>query len=552
MAVVRLARDVRNGWGCNVPFDVGSASATATALSYLGTRWVRQQFSGDNSAAMTGLQDALVSAGAPDPNLKLQLLLNGYIANGNTNTLTNQKSWILNSLAPKKGPNGTSILKCIEGPNEMNNPYVGQGSRGPNDQTDKTGQGPSGAAGTAANPTADANFVDWATQVASFKSANTTALADVEIISPTVVYFMGQNFPSDLNVSSLVDYGTFHYYAGVTGTTGVPSYPPSPGNFSRTYGYAQAGICPGKALVMSEGGCSTESGTGGYSQRAAARYHLMAMLDFFVVGGHRTVIYNLFNNAVSTQGSTTSYNEDNFGLFYPDGSPKQGAIALRNFQDLISLGLDRNASANFADTATFTPAYSGSSLSVTGLTNAGTAGSTMVMPKSDGSTMIAVWNEPPIDTGGASTSPAADAVTVSFGSSQNYRVYDPTGGGGVADFTAAVNKAPIASGSGSSVNITLYGTPLLIELQAATVAAPITLGLLHQKLVAVMNALGTSVSGPAPSPMTLIFLNKEVDAVLAKLLAKVPLPISAPSTPATLDLLSTKLDAIMTALNAHI
>lgn len=465
-AGARYARDVRNGWGVNAPFDVPSAAASANALAYLGTRWVRQQFSGDNSPAMTGLQDALVSAGAPDPNLKLQLLLNGYIANGNTNTLTNQKNWILNSLVPKKGPNGKSILWSIEGPNEMNNPYVGQGSRGPNDQVDKTGQGPSGPAGTAANPTADANFVDWATQVANFKSANATALAGVEIISPTVIYFMGQNFPSDLNVSSLVDYGTFHYYAGVTGTTGVPSYPPNPGNFNKTYGYAQAGISPGKPMVMSEGGASTENGSGGYSQRAAARYHLMALLDFFAVGGKRTMIYNLFNNANSTPSNTTSYNEDNFGLFYPDGTPKQGAIALRNFQDLVSLGLDRNAAANFTDTTAFNAKYDGSTLTVTGLTNAGTSGSKLVMPKSDGSTIIAVWNEPPIDTGGASTSPTANPVTVNFGSTQTYKVYDPTGGGGVADFTAQVGKTPIASGTGASVNVTLYGTPVLIELSA--------------------------------------------------------------------------------------
>ena len=61
-AGARYARDCRNGWGVNAPFDSSPPARTATAMGYLGTRWARMQFSGDNRSAMTGLQAALVAA----------------------------------------------------------------------------------------------------------------------------------------------------------------------------------------------------------------------------------------------------------------------------------------------------------------------------------------------------------------------------------------------------------------------------------------------------------------------------------------------------------
>ena len=459
-AGARWARDLRNGWGVNAPFDAGSAGRTAAALGYLGTRWVRQQFSGDNRSAMTDLQAALVTAGVSDPTLRLQLLLNGYVNNAQAMPFTTQAAWML-SLLGTTGPSGRSILAAVEGPNEMNNRYVGNGSRGPNDTTDKTGQEPSGPMGVSPNAVADANFVDWATQLHAFRVAH-PELAGVEVLSPTVIYFLGADFPSDLNVSGLVDYGTYHYYAGVTGTGGVPSQPGNPGNLTRTYGYTQAGICPGLPMVMSEGGASTETGTGGYSQRGAARYHLLALMDFFRLGGRRTMIYNLFNNDVSTQASPTSYNEDNFGLFWPDGSPKPGAIVLRNLQDLLSLHLNADHPDNLTDTALFTPGLDPSAVRVTGITP---GGGWLVLLKSDGTTLVVPWNEPPIDTGGAATSPAANSVTVDLGVWRTWAVYDPTGGAGQVDFTATRSVVPIARGTGRMVPVTLYGAPMVVEVQ---------------------------------------------------------------------------------------
>jgi hypothetical protein len=462
MTAVLNARDMKGILGVNVPFDdIAKAPMIATAMSYIGTRKARMQFSGDNTAVMAGVQDALVSGGYYDPNLWLQLLLNGYIANANTNTLSNQQSWILASLITKIGPNGTSILRAIEGPNEMNNPNVGQGSRGPNDLTDKTDASsfPNNSA------TANANLVDWAHQVSTFRSAN-SGLAGVELTSGTVVYFFaGAWNNTQLDVSSWVDYPTFHYYAGVTGTTGVPSYPPAAsGNMTARYANAQAGLYPSRAMVMSEGGASTESGSGGYSQVGALRYHLLALCDAAALGARRSFVYNLVNNAVSTQSSTTSFNEDNFGLFWPDGTPKPGAIGLRNMQNLLSLGLSFADSRNFADVATIAPAWSSAGLSITGLTSAGTSGSSIVANKSDGSSLVILWNEPPIDTGGAATTPAGNTTSVDLGSVRTWRLYDPTGGGNVAMPTATATVAAVTTGTSQTVPVTLYGSPMVLEI----------------------------------------------------------------------------------------
>ena len=467
MTAIKNARDVRSGWGINVPNDPSLAKTTAAALNFIGTRWVRMQFDGDTSPGMAALQAALVAGNYPDPNLKLQLLLNDYMQNAAVNTWNNQKGWILNSVYPIKGANGKSVLSAIEGPNEINSKWPGGGPRGPNDTIDKSGGGEVGAD----NPTADANFVDWAQQLWNFKNTN-SMLNGVELLSPTVLYFYPSNWSSNLNVSQYVDYGTFHYYSGINGTSGVPSYPPNPDNFAKMYSYALAGICPSKSLVQSEGGFSSEVG-GGYGQdgRSGARYQLMQIFDHHAVGGHRYMIYNMFNNGNSILGNISGSNEDNFGQYYGDYvTPKFSAVALHNLSNLLSLNNNYADPANFNDTASFLPGYDSSGFSVSGIQNEGSAGSSLIMPKSDGSTMIAVWNEPTIDTGsGTSTSPSANNITVNFGSSQKYNVYDPTGGGNAVNFTAIVSTTPIASSTGSSVNLTLYGTPLLIELVSKVV-----------------------------------------------------------------------------------
>ena len=256
--------------------------------------------------------------------------------------------------------------------------------------------------------------------------------------------------------------------AGLQGTGGVPSWPLNPDNFARMYRFAQAGLSPGRPLVLSEGGFSSEAG-GGYAAdgRSGARYQLMQVLDHHALGGHRYMIYDLFDEPASTKAHITADREANFGQFHGEGlEPKPSAVALHNLSNLLSLGNDRADPRNLFDTAAFVPAYDPAGLRVMGLEDAGAAGHALVMPKSDGSTIVAIWNEPMIDSGsGFSITPRANPVSVDLGSAHDYVVYDPTGGGGEADFTARPTTAPIASGSGQTVGLTLYGTPLLVELK---------------------------------------------------------------------------------------
>jgi hypothetical protein len=406
------------------------------------------------------VQSSLIATGAFDANLKVELLLNDYMQNvvNGVDQLpwSQQQATILNDILPIKGANGKTVLAAIEGPNEINDNWDGGGAHPPDSvvETDNN------------FAAAQAAFLSWAQALWAFRAANATALGGVELLSPTILYYTADNsewgtLPS---VKQYVDYGTFHYYSGNQGTDGVPSWPSDPDNFAVYYGLAQNAINPGGSMVQSEGGASMEAGTG-YAPdgRSQARYFLMQLFDHFAVGGHRFMLYELFD------GNTgTSDPQDNYGIYKSDElTPKPSAIAMHNLASLLSLNDNWLDPANLSDIADFVPAYSGAGFSISGLASAGAAGSSLIMPKSDGSTIIAVWNEPEIDDGsGVSLNPAADPIVVNFGSTHAYRVFDPTGGGNVPAFVATPSLQPIAAGTGSSVSLDLYGTPLLIELLA--------------------------------------------------------------------------------------
>ena len=95
---------------------------------------------------------------------------------------------------------------------------------------------------------------------------------------------------------------------------------------------------------------------------------------------------------------------------------------------------------------------------VSGITDAGAAGSDISISKSDGSTYIVVWNEPKIWDASTNTAviPANDAVTVSFGGNYTYQVFDPISG-----------MASIASGAGRQAIVTLKGSPIMIRVTPA-------------------------------------------------------------------------------------
>ena len=129
------ARMARNSWGVN---GEGDATKTAAALSFIVSRWLRVQLDQNDShlAFVNDVQKALVSGAQSDPNLKVNLLLNDYLQNvvNGVDLLpwSAQQSIIINDFLPITGKDGKTIVKAIEGPNEINNQYVGTGAHGPN------------------------------------------------------------------------------------------------------------------------------------------------------------------------------------------------------------------------------------------------------------------------------------------------------------------------------------------------------------------------------------------------------------------------------------
>jgi hypothetical protein len=136
-------------------------------------------------------------------------------------------------------------------------------------------------------------------------------------------------------------------------------------------------------------------------------------------------------------------------LFRHDGSPKPAAAMLERLKHLLSVGRHDDP-RNRADTGPVAAAYDQRNLVITG------AADCLVLQKSDGSSVIAVWNEPPIDDGkGASLSPAAQSVTLDFGSPQRFGVHDLLG------------PAAPEFDTGRRVTLGLRGHPLLVELRSS-------------------------------------------------------------------------------------
>ena len=134
--------------------------------------------------------------------------------------------------------------------------------------------------------------------------------------------------------------------------------------------------------------------------------------------------------------------ESHFGLFDYRWGVKPAAQALANVKNLLRDSADRFTSK--------VPAYH-----ISGLSQAGAAGSSLTISKSDGSTFVVVWNEPQIwdSKANSAIAPPVDHVKVTFGGTYAYRVYDPL-----------IGLKAIVSGEGSEVGVDLTGSPLMIQL----------------------------------------------------------------------------------------
>lgn len=499
---VRNARDVRDGLGFNVGGRNGiEITATATdvakALEYVGARWLRTEINGAEVTYGKNVQDALVAQKYNNPNLKCQLLVNGYLAFASTYPWSaKQSGMVLGYISDWQGQDGKSIIRAVEGPNEMNsNDFQGGHTAGGEQccivDTTNAIQSYSGTAiGSQPDSNSDAAMIQWTAKMASTLQP-TLKNNGIELLSPTYSGYYFVPWQGNQNVSAYADRGCYHSYNNSTGQTGgnagsgMPcsayAHANNPGvDMSQFYQSAALGLMgDAKAsMVISETRASMAS-SGPFTAASSARSDMCWFFDFMVLGGKRMMYFDLLEDTTNAGGG--------WGFLQADFvTPYPIAICMKNTMNILSLKKSYQSSDNNNDTASFTPKFNGSTLTVstpTAPSGAGASISTfpninvvqpgvLVMPKSDGSTIIAVWNEPSVQTSsgsGGQVIPSAASCTVNFGSTQTYNVYDITGqGGNTSAMSPNVTTTPyIANASGSSVTVNLYGMPVLIELVAA-------------------------------------------------------------------------------------
>lgn len=442
-----LARDVRNGWGvCGRPGIDGSIDTYARMLTQIGTSDIRLYlglYGTSASDRMRALGQAMQASGMDSAGPKITSLVTAYLNDGTT--WLQQQGQIVAFAR-------SGMLRAIEGPNEMNN-RMGNGSHGPNDRIAQNEY--------ATYPT---NYFAWAKVIKDFARTNRAALKDALIIAPCIATGRQVDYANLPDVSDYVDAGNMHFYAGRGYQPNLAmGYHPSVGYFNNIRLWAQAAQAPKKPVWMTECGATTSSdyvanGILAYNRDgiSQAKYLANQLLDYFAAGGQRMFIYNTIDGSGRFDDA-----ESNFGLFHHDGSPKPAAMMLSRLKHLLSLGCYEDK-RNLTDTGMFVPAFNAQALTITGLVTPGQAGpGYLVMPKSDGSTMIAVWNESVIDDGKGQAVTATDnRVSIDFGSTQTYTVHD------LIDASLMTVSKPqvLRSDTGRNTNITLRGYPILIEL----------------------------------------------------------------------------------------
>ena len=239
------------------------------------------------------------------------------------------------------------------------------------------------------------------------------------------------------NLAASADFANAHTYFG-TGNT--PSYTISVLNSD-----AQL-AANGKPVITTEMGWYTTASTTDVSNVTVteqAKYMLDGLLDAYQQGDAKTYLYELMDQ--STGGTN---NENNFGLFYSNGTPKPAATALHNLTSLLA---DNGATA-----ATFTPTALAYQLTGTIATD-----NSLLMEKSDGSFWLAVWNEARLSgpNSPAQITVANHNVTLNLGANaQTIEVFDPMTG------TTAVQTVSNVS----SVTLSLPDHPVLVEIIPGT------------------------------------------------------------------------------------
>ena len=198
-------------------------------------------------------------------------------------------------------------------------------------------------------------------------------------------------------------------------------------------------------------------------QATVAKYDLEFLLDAYKAGVSRTYLFELIDEYTDPNGTDRL---NHYGLFNADGTPKLAATAIHNFMSLLDdAGAARDA---------FTPgslSYSLSGMPASGVnTDDGSwvsGGNDLLMQRSDGTFVLALWNEQkawhwdwrnPSDYHPISVPPVPVTLHL-LQSSQSIQVFDPLASSTTPNATFANAK---------DVSLSLPDHPILIVIKPDT------------------------------------------------------------------------------------
>ena len=382
----------------------GNPMAIARELQYTGIKHVRDSL--DIGSNLPNLQELNSLVGA-----KFDLVYGDYASTAGSAVIT---------AAIDNVQSSANIIEAIEGPNEPDNFGLWY-----NEVQYYVSSTPGGG-GSA--------VIDSQELIYQLVKGNAN-LQNTPVYCPAFAYpaFGSSNGPRNVvgNLAAYCDYAPLHAYVW---NTSLGSY--------LTYQYIQEWAqfpdtvtAIGKPEVITEGGWDTaQNGTYGVDQATHAKYTLEYLLDAFGQGMPRTYLYELSDDAVDPASSVDA---SDFGLFSFTGIPKKAATMLANLQSLLRSGSVTPGSL----------AYS--------LENMPANGHQLLLEKSNGVFVLALWNEANLWNGTAHEEiPLASVqVLLSLGAeASSIQVFDPLVG------TAAQSTTTNAQG----LTIMIPDHPILV------------------------------------------------------------------------------------------
>jgi hypothetical protein len=378
----------------------GNVTTVQSALAYVGVKHVRDGIG--SSAALSAMQTLHNALG-----VTFNALISTSVAYGES---CPPKGWTYANVLSSILAN-VSLFESVEGANEADTFLPCWNN----------------VSSLAAGVTEQAQL--WSTFQSSQRMA-TLPVNSLTVANPV-------SLPKIGNISAYVNQVSSHVYPQWFGTAGQSAYYAS----QELTALNNQALAPGKPNVVTEGGWWTAPAAASYGipagvpQIIQAKLELSFLFDNYALGVKRTFLYELFDEDADPSGTNF---EDHFGLFTSAGAPKLFATALHNTQAIL------------ADSGTLS---SLSSLSYT-LTGMPTTGHSLVFERSDGTFIVALWNDAAMWNNNnyvpITVSPSTIKLMLSV-VSHSMNVYDPL-----------VGTSAVTTGNSGSIQFSLSDHPVLV------------------------------------------------------------------------------------------